>query len=115
MSGWTAAAMVGQTSGIPLNIPVDGNSYVSKDSFLPGCYSIGEILENNGYQNELLIGSDGEFGGREYYFKQHGNFNVVDYNSVIENGWIDKDYHVWWGYEDIKLFEFAENRTYKFS
>ena len=108
MSGWTAAAMVGQTSGIPLNIPVDGNSYVSKDNFLPGCYSIGEILENNGYQNELLIGSDGEFGGREYYFKQHGNFNVVDYNSAIENGWIDKDYHVWWGYEDIKLFEFAK-------
>lgn len=91
MSGWTAAAMVGQTSGIPLNIPVDGNSYVSKDSFLPGCYSIGEILEDNGYQNELLIGSDGEFGGREYYFKQHGNFNVVDYNSAIENGWIDRD------------------------
>lgn len=93
MSGWTAAAMVGQTSGMPLNIPVDGNSYVSKDSFLPGCYSIGEILEDNGYQNELLIGSDGEFGGREYYFKQHGNFNVVDYDSAIKNGWINKDYH----------------------
>lgn len=108
MSGWTAAAIVGQTSGIPLNIPVDGNSYVSKDSFLPGCYSIGEILEDNGYQNELLIGSDGEFGGREYYFKQHGNFNVVDYDSAIKNGWINKDYHVWWGYEDIKLFEFAK-------
>ena len=56
----------------------------------------------------MLIGSDGEFGGREYYFKQHGNFNVVDYNSAIENGWIDRDYHVWWGYEDIKLFEFAK-------
>lgn len=84
MSGWTAAAMVGQTSGVPLNIPVDGNIYVSKDSFLPGCYSIGEILENHGYQNELLIGSDGEFGGREYYFKQHGNFNVVDYDSAIK-------------------------------
>lgn len=108
MSGWTAAAMVGQTSGMPLNIPVDGNSYVSKDSFLPGCYSIGEILEDNGYQNELLIGSDGKFGGREYYFKQHGNFNVVDYDSAIKNGWINKDYHVWWGYEDIKLFEFAK-------
>lgn len=26
MSGWTAAAMIGQTSGIPLNIPIDGNS-----------------------------------------------------------------------------------------
>lgn len=115
MSGWTVAAMVGQTSGIPLNIPVDGNSYVSKDSFLPGCYSIGEILENNGYQNELLIGSDGKFGGREYYFKQHGNFNVVDYNEAIEKGWIDKDYRVWWGYEDLKLFEYAKNELTRLS
>lgn len=109
MSGWTVAAIVGQTSGVPLNIPIDGNDYISDKSFLPGTYSIGQILEKNGYQNELLIGSDAAFGGRKYYFEQHGNFKIVDYNSAIENGWIDKDYHVWWGYEDIKLFEYAKN------
>lgn len=108
MSGWTAAAMVGQTSGVPLNIPIDANGYVSEDSFLPGTYSIGQILEANGYQNELLIGSDGGFGGRKFYFKQHGNFNIVDYYTAIKNGWIDKDYRAWWGYEDLKLFEFAK-------
>lgn len=109
MSNWTAAALVGQTSGVPLNIPVDGNSYVSDKSFLPGTYSIGQILEKNGYQNEFLCGSDAEFGGRAYYFEQHGNFNIVDYNSAKKNGWIPKDYNVWWGYEDLKLFEFAKN------
>lgn len=109
MSGWTVAAIVGQTSGVPLNIPIDGNDYISDKSFLPGTYSIGQILEKNGYQNELLIGSDAAFGGRKYYFEQHGNFKIDDYNSAIENGWIDKDYHVWWGYEDIKLFEYAKN------
>ncbi len=93
MSGWTVAAIVGQTSGVPLNIPIDGNDYISDKSFLPGTYSIGQILEKNGYQNELLIGSDAAFGGRKYYFEQHGNFKIVDYNSAIENGWIDKDYH----------------------
>ena len=108
MSGWTAAAMVGQTSGVPLNIPIDANGYVSEDNFLPGTYSIGQILEANGYQNELLIGSDGGFGGRKFYFKQHGNFNIVDYYTAIKNGWIDKDYRAWWGYEDLKLFEFAK-------
>lgn len=108
MSGWTAAAMVGQTSGIPLNIPVDGNSYVSKDNFLPGCYSIGQILEDNGYTNELLLGSDSEFGGRKFYFQQHGNFNIVDYYTAIKNGWIDKDYKVWWGFEDLRLFDYAK-------
>lgn len=108
VSGWTAAAMIGQTSGIPLNIPIDGNSYVSKDSFLPGSYSIGQILENNGYTNELLLGSDSEFGGRKFYFQQHGNFNIVDYYTAIKNGWIDKDYKVWWGFEDLRLFDYAK-------
>lgn len=109
MSGWTVAAMVGQTSGVPLNIPVEGNEYISDKSFLPGTYSIGQILEKNGYKNELLLGSDAAFGGRKYYFEQHGNYNIVDYNTAIERGWIDKDYREWWGFEDIKLFEYAKN------
>lgn len=108
MSGWTAAAMVGQTSGVPLNTPAGANGYLSDTSFLPGAYTLGDILAANGYQNELLLGSDAEFGGREYYFKLHGNYNIVDYNTAIENGWIDKDYRVWWGYEDLKLFDYAK-------
>lgn len=108
MSGWTAAAMVGQTSGVPLNTPAGANGYLSDMSFLPGAYTLGDILAANGYQNELLLGSEAEFGGREYYFKLHGNYNIVDYNTAIENGWINKDYRVWWGYEDLKLFDYAK-------
>lgn len=108
MSGWTAAALVGQTSGVPLNTPAGANSYLSDKSFLPGAYTLGDLLEDNGYQNEILLGSDAKFGGREYYFNLHGNYKIVDYDSAVENGWIDKDYYVWWGYEDIKLFEFAK-------
>ncbi len=107
-AGWTVAAMVGQTSGIPINIPIDGNSYISEGNFLNGAYSIGEILEDNGYVNELLLGSDAEFGGRKYYFEQHGNYNIVDINEVKERGWLDQDYYTWWGYEDVKLFEYAK-------
>lgn len=33
MSGWTVAAMIGQTSSVPLNIPIDGNEYISDKSF----------------------------------------------------------------------------------
>ncbi|MGN1276242.1 MAG: LTA synthase family protein [Floccifex sp.] len=108
LNGWTVAAMVGQTSGLPLNIPINGNSYVSEDSFLSGAYSIGDILEDNGYINELMIGSDAKFGGRKYYFEQHGNYKIVDYFSAIENQWIPEDYYVWWGYEDVRLFENAK-------
>ena len=109
MSNWTVAALVGQTSGVPLNIPIDGNSYISDKSFLPGTYSIGQILEQQGYQNEFLLGSDAGFGGRKFYFKQHGNFKIVDYLQAKKNKWIDKDYRKWWGFEDLKLFEYAKN------
>lgn len=104
---WTVGAMVAQSSGIPLKIPIDGNSYNST-AFLPGAYSIGEILEQGNYNQELFIGSDAEFGGREYFYNQHGNYDIVDYYSAIEKGYIDKKYYEWWGYEDEKLYDFAK-------
>ena len=36
------------------------------------------ILEQNGYQQEFLCGSDSNFAGRAKYFKQHGNYEVFD-------------------------------------
>ena len=32
----------------------------------------------------------------------------MDYKVVKEKGLIPKDYKVWWGYEDDKLYEFAK-------
>ena len=100
--------MVAQEAGIPLLFPLSKDKYNENSSFLSGCYTLGEILEKQGYQNRILMGSDANFGCTSNFYKQHGNFKIVDYNSAIENGWIDKDYHVWWGYEDIKLFEYAK-------
>ena len=105
---WTVAAMVSSTSGVPLKVPIDGNLYSGYGEFLPGVYSLGEILEDNGYKNYLMIGSDANFGGRKDYFTYHGNYEIKDYNYAKEKGYIPKDYHVWWGYEDSKLFENAK-------
>ncbi len=112
-AGWTVASMVAQTCGVNLHIPIDGNSYISETSFLKGAYSIGEILEKEGYTNELLIGSDAMFGGRKDYFAQHGNYLIHDYNWAVEEGLVD--YYVWWGYEDHKLFEIARDELTKLS
>lgn len=114
-TGWTIGAMVGQSAGIPLKIAIQGNSYSNATTFLPGSYSIGEILEKENYNQTLLIGSEAEFGGRENFYKQHGNYNIVDYNTAIDNEWIPADYHVWWGYEDEKLYEFAKNEILNLS
>ena len=58
----------------------------------------------------FLCGSDSEFGGKRAYFEQHGNFEIYDYYSAIEDGYIDKDYKVWWGLEDHRLYEIAKDR-----
>ena len=105
---WTAAAMVTQTSGIPLTIPISKSNFGQDNKFLPGAYSIGEILEKEGYTNELLVGSKASFAKRKAYFEQHGNFRVFDYYTAVEREYIPEDYYVWWGYEDRRLFDYAK-------
>ena len=82
---------------------------------MPGLTTLGDILEENGYSQTLMIGSNARFGGRELYFADHGNYDIEDYNYAIEQGWIPSDYSVWWGYEDQKLFQFAENKLQELS
>ena len=107
---WTAAGLVAQTAGVPLN--TDANTYGSDDNeqFLPGAYSTGQILEDNGYNNCVWIGSDQAFANRGKYFKEHGNFEICDYNWAIKTHRIPSDYYEWWGYEDEKLFDFAKEK-----
>lgn len=107
---WTVGAMFGQSSGLPLNIPIEKNSMDTQQTFLPDIVSLGDILENAGYQQTLMIGSEAAFGGRELYYQEHGNYEICDYNYAIENGMIPADYRVWWGYEDNRLFEFSKEK-----
>lgn len=55
-----------------------------------------------------MMGSDSNFGCTSNFYKQHGNYYISDYNTAVEEGRIAKDYFVFWGYEDKKLFEFAK-------
>lgn len=105
---WTVAGMFGQGSGIPLSVSIDGNSMDMQDSFFSDAVTIGDVLEQAGYNQTLLIGSDATFGGRRLLYTEHGNYGIKDYNYAIENGWIPEDYNVWWGYEDEKLFDNAK-------
>lgn len=107
-STWTASAMVAQTSGMIVKVPLTADTYGGEDAYIPGLTSIGELLEKEGYYQTLLIGSDADFAGRETYFTEHGNYNVVDINSLKADGRLPEDYREWWGFEDAKLFEFAK-------
>ncbi|MBR5342007.1 MAG: LTA synthase family protein [Erysipelotrichaceae bacterium] len=108
-ASWTVASMIAESSGIPLNIPIEENDFVTSNKFLPGAYSLGEILEKGGYNNELLIGSEAVFSGRKYYYEMHGNYVIHDFTYFVENDLFDYDTRVWWGIVDRYLFEYAKD------
>ena len=112
---WTMGAMFGQTSGLPLNTSIDANGMDTQDSFFQGITTLGDILQNEGYSQTLLIGSEATFGGRKLYFTDHGQYDIMDYDYAHDNGLIPEDYKVWWGYEDEKLFGFAKEKLLELS
>ena len=107
---WTMGALLSSTTGIPYKLPVGHNMAGAYVEFLPGAISLGEILEQNGYKNYFLCGSDAWFGGRSVYFEQHGNYTIYDYNTVLQEGVIPEDYYEFWGIEDQKLYEYAKEK-----
>lgn len=110
-STWTIAAMISQTAGIPLCLPngIWHNGLNNYSQVLPGVTSLTNILEDNGYDQTLMVGSDASFGGRREYFTQHGIDRVYDLFTAREEGLILSDYwNDFWGFEDLYLFQYAK-------
>jgi len=113
---WSVASMINMHAGIPMKAPTERNKYGTADNFLPGAITLGDILESQGYEQTLMFGATAKFGGLNFFYESHGNFNILDLDGVKEKGWIPEDYNVWWGYEDDKLYDFAKKeltRLYK--
>ena len=103
---WTTGAIFAQSTGAPLN------SYRAlriKDSFYPGIIGIGDILNNHGYTQIFLLGSDASFAAKDIFFKDHKNFTIIDYKYLVDNHIVQKDYYIHWGIEDSKLFDIAKD------
>lgn len=103
---FTTGAMVAHSSGISINLSIKQDG-----TFIPGMTGIGDILKKEGYNQEFLLGSDLEFGGREPLMKGHGDYEIFDYKYAKLKGYIPQDYYVWWGFEDEKLLDFAKKET----
>ncbi len=114
-TSWTMGALMGTTSGAPFSLAVFGekshNSQGRDGTFVNGLTTIGDILAEKGYAQEFLCGSKASFAGRDTYFKIHGDYEIFDYNTAVEEGYIDKGYYVWWGYEDNILFDIARDEV----
>lgn len=118
-SRFTMGAIFTQTTGLPLkNLGESDNmnkSLSEKDGFSSGIYNVTDILEDAGYNQYFMIGSDAVFGGRKAYFESHGEIDIWDYYTAVEKGYIPEDYYRWWGYEDEKLFEYAKEKLTEIS
>lgn len=106
---WTVGAMSAQTAGVPLKITIDDNAMGEYSTFLGGTYGIGEVLQDNGYHNFLLLGSDAAFGGRKNLFEQHGNYEIWDFESAKAENKASEQ--IWWGFTDDQLFEYAKEKV----
>ena len=114
-TAWTAAAMVGQTSGLPLKINTSSNGIIDLNTFFPNTKTLGDILKENGYKNYLLLGSDSTYGCRKQYFEQHGSYEIYDLNTAIYNKEMTKEDIVWWGFDDDDLYDKAKKQLTEIS
>ncbi len=105
---WSIASMVNQTTGLPMKAPGINNDYGSPGNFLPGAYTLTDLLTDEGYVQTVMFGADARFGGLRYFYETHGDVLVYDYEYAIEEGILPSDYKVWWGFEDDKLYELAK-------
>ncbi len=112
-STWTIAAMISQTSGVPLCLPngIWNNGLNHYSQVMPGITSLNDLLHEHGYDQTLMVGSDASFGGRREYFTQHGIDHVYDLFTAREEGLIPSDYwNDFWGFEDFYLFQYAKEK-----
>ena len=114
MTAWTLAATVGGTSGTPL-LPGIRNGYRKVEKFMPNVITMGDVLKKEGYNLEVIQGSNINFAGTKKYFSLHGDYNIFDLKEAKRRKLIDEDYYTWWGYEDKKLFEYAKTELTEIS
>ena len=110
-STWTVGALVSSSAGVPLKTPfnIGGNDY-GKTTFLPGLTTLSDILHENGYYQAIMFGSDASFGSRDNYYLQHQTDKIYDLYTSYQDGIVPDGYKVWWGIDDLHLFDYAKEK-----
>ncbi len=109
-TGWTIVAIFATQTGLPFSFPIDGNEdFGNREEFAKGVISLGDILEQKGYYQEFLCGSDADFGGRKTFFVQHGNYEIYDIFSAFNDGYLSEDEQSPWGVPDKDLYRIAKD------
>ena len=114
-ASWTIGAMVAHTGGVPLKVP-DGiddwqNGYGQDGEFLDGLTNLTSILDEQGYNQALMVGSAVSFGGRDTFYENHGVDHIWDLVTGRQEGIVAYNYwNDFWGFEDLYLYEYAKQK-----
>ena len=104
-TSWTGAGLISKLTGVPYFNPFiteKGNVYCLRRAL-----SLGDVLKSQGYNLVFSMGSEKQFENRDAFLEGHG-FDVHDIVWYKEHGFISKYYRVFWGFEDLKLYEAAK-------
>lgn len=111
---WTMGSIFAHETGLPLKIPMNTANRKDTDRFFyQKVKALPDILKDNGYKSYVVCGGDTKFSGVNYYYQDHGDYQIYDYNHYKEIGVLPSDYIVWWGYEDRKVYEYAKKELLK--
>lgn len=108
-SGWTMGAIFSAEAGIPFAFPINGNDMEKFSEIATGTIVLGDILEQKGYTQEFLCGSDATFAGKRTFFEQHGNYIIYDLDSAISDGLMTEEHQAFWGFDDEMLYQIAKS------
>lgn len=111
---WTSAAMMAQTSGIPMRSPLSLEA-IAGNEFFDSTTTLSDILLQNGYNQALMVGSNSEYGGRKDYYSQHGTDKIYDIFTAYDDGVVPEGYFEWWGMEDKYLYSYAKQKITEMS
>lgn len=102
-TNFTQAGLTAQYCGLPLKLPVSSPHFRPNNGFLPEAKCLTEFLKEQGYDQTLVNGMPGSFGGLDKFLESHGNIRLMDTHLMrAENLLNPEDYS-----EGIKIVKDA--------
>lgn len=106
----TIAALLTKMSGTPYTF--SSQKIPSKTGkFLSNVKTLTDHFKEQNYTQRFIFGSDKEFASRDMLLEKHGEVEIHDINWYKEQKKLPKDYNVFWGFEDSKLYNFAKEEA----
>ncbi len=104
-TSWTVAGLLSKLYALPYFQPFTKDESGLK--CLKNATSLNDVLKDQGYTQIFSMGSEKQFEDRDTVLETH-NVEIHDINWYKEQNLLPKDYQVFWGFEDLKLYEMAK-------